>query len=323
MMLLDARTPADFIATHLESRQGRHDEVLAADQPQKQWRTMQELLCDDARLVRQGHSSMVTGGAPAKAAANYLMGWVGGFLGEVLGFTYAATGAGVLADASVRWRFHPGGWPDRIDLSGCSVVVTAGHAWSGQPGVETVGDPDAVRTLTVAALTAALTPYVEVLRTLAKLGRNSLWAEVADGLGTSTAASPELVGAAGTIGDLESLLHVPGAPWRTRPKLWCADAEAGPMVVGQKGGCCLAYTAVGDEKADENLDDLDPEHRAYKERFPWVKGEPSYCSTCCFRDASDVEARQILWADLMEARRRRIDRRVIEGIRSAAAARRA
>jgi len=302
-MLLPAPTPGAFYATHLEARQARHDEEQDPAVPAGTWRTLADLLADDAHVLRTGHGLMVAGGDPAPAAANYLMGWVGGALAEAVGFTHATTGAGVLADASVRWRFHPDGWTDRVDVSACGVVVAPDHPWSGLPGVETVADRDAVRARVVRALATTLAPYVTALRGLARIGRNSLWAEVADGLGAATAASPELDGAAGTVPDLQALLDAPGAPWRARPRLWCADAATGPMVVCRKGGCCLAYTTPGADDHVPDLDGLDAEHRAYREAFPRVPGERFYCTTCCFRDASDVEARQVLWADLMTARR--------------------
>ena len=43
-------------------------------------------------------------------------------------------------------------------------------------------------------------------------------------------------------------------------------------------------------------------------RFPRVPGERYYCSTCCFRDAADVEARQVYWADLLAAKTARVAR---------------
>jgi hypothetical protein len=261
------------------------------------WRTLEEMLADDARLLREVHGQMVAAGDPPKAAAKYLAGWVGGFLGEVVGFMYATTGAGVLADGTVGWRFHPDGWPDRVDVTGTRVVVPAHHPWSGQPGVQTVDDDRAVRRRVVEALDDALTPHLAAVRTLAKVGRSSLWAEVADGVGSATAASPELAGSVTTIPAVESLLCAPGAPWRARPRLWAVASAVGPLVVAHRGCCCLAYTGLSGEP-DPAEEDLDPEHRAYEERFPPVEGEPQYCSTCCLRDPADVEARQVFWAEL-------------------------
>ncbi len=296
--LLEAATPEEFFATHVLARQSRFDEEPPP--AERTWRTMADLLADDARLMREAHAEMIAAGDPAKAAALYLVGWVGGFLGECVGFVLATSGAGVLADERVRWGFHPDGWPDRVDASACDLVVLTGHPWTGLPGVRVVDDPDEVVDLVVGALVGTLTPYVERCRGLAKVGSNSLWAEVADGIGSATALSPDLQSRGPTIPTLEALVGAHGAPWRKRPALWCAVGDQGPMVVAQKGGCCLAYTGldplVGDEDGDEGDDE---DHRAYAARFPHVPGEQHYCSTCSFRTREDVEARQVFWADLL------------------------
>ena len=308
-MLLTSPTPAEFFNTHLADRQARHDDEIDRSHAPTVWRTLDELLDDDARLLRESHARAVADGDPPNAVANYLVGWIGGFLGEVVGFVHATTGAGVLADSTVRWRFRPEGWPDRVDVTGARIAVPDDHPWAGVRGVETLRDAAAVRLHAVESLVATLAPLVDACRTLAKVGRNALWAEVADGIGTATAASPGLDGSVATIADVEALLAVPGAPWRQRPTLWAAVGDSGPMVVGRKGGCCLAYTGLEDEPDNaEGVEDLDPEQRAYKERFPRVTGERYYCSTCCFRDAADVEARQVYWADLLAAKTARVAR---------------
>lgn len=300
-MLLTAPTPAAFLATHVNDRQARHDEEATGS---RAWRSLHDLLEGDARLLRDLHATIVASGEPPKAAVKYLVGWVGGFLAETVGYVFATADAGVLASDRVRWRFHPDGWTDRVDLSGCTLVVTAGHPWSGLEGVDTVADDDTVRAVTVDALVRTLTPLVEAGRALARLGRNAVWCEVADGLGMATACAPALERLGPTIPRLEALLAAPGVPWRTRPTLWQATGRTGPMVIARKGGCCLAYTGIAADGADEEPDeDVDADHRAYRERFPRVPGEPAYCSTCCFREPDEVEARQVFWTDLQEERR--------------------
>jgi hypothetical protein len=304
-MLLAASSPEEFLATHLAARQARHDD--SPDDGAREWRTLADLLADDATLLRGAHATMTEAGDPPAAAANYLMGWVGGLLGEAVGFVLATAGAGVLAGPSARWRFHPDGWPDRVDLSGCGVVVPQGHPWVTAGGVRVVATAGEVDRLVAEALVEVLAPYVEACRSLARIGRTSLWAEVADGVGSATSATPEIQALGPTIQRLQSLLHAPGVPWRRRPTLWCADGESGPIVVAQKGGCCLAYTGITDEDALTDDDsEVDPDHRAYQQRFPHLAGEPYYCATCRFRHRQDVEERQVFWADLLAARQERL-----------------
>jgi hypothetical protein len=310
-VLLTAPTPAEFFATHLAARQARHDE--GPEDVPREWRTVAELLADDAEVLRKAHAAMTEAGDPPRAVANYLVGWVGGFLGEAVAFVLATAGAGVLAGPSTRWRFHPDGWPDRVDVSSCPVVVPPGHPWAGLDGVRVVGSEAEVDRQVADALVDILTPYVEACRTLARIGGASLWAEVADGIGAATATTPELEALGPTIPRVQALLHIPGVPWRTRPALWCAEGGRGRMVVVQKGGCCLAYTATVEDDADPPEDATqpvdaaqDPEHRAYQQRFPHVPGAPYYCSTCRFRDRADVEARQVFWSDLLAARKARL-----------------
>jgi hypothetical protein len=295
-MLLSAPTPAAFVATHLERRQAKAD---VGEGVEGQWLSLGELLADDARALRDVQERLVGAGTPPKAAANCLAGWFGGLLAGAVGYTHATTGAGLLTDATVRWRLHPGGWPDRVDVSRVAVAVPPDHPWAGLPGVG-LADLDDVRRGAVDALVATLTPVVEVARSLATVGRASLWAEVADGLGTATAGSPELDTCASTIAPLEALLRIPGVPWRATPRLWCASSDCGVLVVGQKGGCCLAYLNVGLDEADVAPDS---DYGIFLSRFPHAAGEPGSCSTCRFRTPEEVEARQVFWAELAAARR--------------------
>lgn len=219
----------------------------------------------------------------------------------MVGFVWVAAGAGVVVDETVRWRLHPEGYPDRIDISRCRVVVSETHLWAGCAGVEVVPTTDDVRRRTTDALVAFLTPFIETCRTLAKVGRNALWAEVADGLGMATAQASHIDQGQG-IAQLQELLEAEGVPWRKRPKLWTAQGTCGPMVVVQKGGCCLAYTGTENHEHEHE----DEEHRLYAERFPRKDDEPAYCSSCSFRASDDVEARQVFWSDLMELKKQRV-----------------
>ncbi len=298
-MLLPAPTPAAFFATHLAERLARHDDEIP-DDATTVWRTIGDLVAGDGEVIRASHERLVADGATPPAAAKFVMGWIGGYLAETVGFVHATTGAGVVVDATVAWRLHPEGWPDRVDLSRCPVVVEPGHPWAGQPQTRTVADLDAVRRESVHSLIDLLTPFVTACRTLAKVGSNSLWAEVADGIGAAVSVSPELTGSVGAIRDLEALLAVPGVPWRKRPQLWAACGESGEMVIDRKGGCCLAYT--GPEEDWEPGEDDDEIYRLYHGRFPRIPDVPDYCSSCCFRDLADVEARRVYWADLLASR---------------------
>lgn len=298
MTLLSSPTPAAFIATHLERRQVKDD---VAEDGEGRWVSVVELLADDARALRDVHAGLIRSGTAPKAAANYVAGWFGGLLAGAVGYAHATSDAGLLVDESVRWRLHPGGWPDRVDVSQARVVVPPGHAWTGLPGVA-VTDLGDVRRRTVHALVETLDPTIEVVRSLATVGRGSLWAEVADGLGTATAGCPELAAGARTIAPLEALLEVPGAPWRAKPSLWCASSDCGDLVVGQKGGCCLAY--LNSRVAQDGVD-LDGDYGRFMSRFPRVADEPAYCSTCRFRTPEDVEARLVFWTVLTTARRPR------------------
>lgn len=296
-MLLISPTPADFLATHLEQRQAADDVPGGADGT---WVLLEELLGDDGRLLREDHARLVEGGTVPNAAANYLAGWYGGLLAQAVGFVQATAGVGLVVNESVRWRLHPGGWPDRVDVSGAKMIVPAEHPWAGRAEVE-VANLDVVLRGTVDALVATLAPIVDVLRSLAKVGRVSLWAEVADGLGLATAGMPALDDGAHTIAVLQGLLDAPEAPWRSTPRMWCASSGGDGLVIGRKGGCCLAYLNAENDATDAADLDAGTDYGRFVARFPRAAGEPAYCSTCRFRAADDVEARQVFWAELKAA----------------------
>lgn len=263
--VLTAASPSAWLATHLAAR---YD---ATEDPR--WWTLRDLLVADAAALRALHTRLcVRDGVPPRAAANYLAAWVGGALADAIGFSLATAEAGFVAHpAHVRWRREPEGWIDGIDLGAPQVLVGSGHRWAGQPGVEVVADPAKLRTRTVAALVEVLRPVIDALHGLARVGRVGLWNEVGDGLGMALAFQRRVPALPELVDTLAAAVRTPGAPWRARPSLRIADSHIGAVYVGQKGGCCLAYTRAPDE--------------------------PQYCSTCRFRTPDDCQARQLRWLE--------------------------
>jgi hypothetical protein len=295
-MLLASPTPADFISEHLGAHTDRLD---PADQPESEgfsWLSRDDLLRDDGALLRGWHRALVEDDQmPPPAAAKYLAGWFGGWLAESVGFVFALGSAGVLVDESVRWRRHPEGWIDCVEVVDCRVAVPPDHPWSGESGVEVLADAEAVGQATVGSLTTLLTPVLAICRSLARVGWNSLWAEVADGIGMALAFTPSLPEAPLALDPLRVLLETPGAPWKSRPTLWVGDTACGPFAMGRKGGCCLLYLAPDDAPEPDDDPGVDDYRRAYLERFPLGQDTRNYCSTCSLRSIDDVEARQRFW----------------------------
>jgi hypothetical protein len=239
-------------------------------------------------ILPELHATVVARGTPSKAAAKYLAAWFGGLVARTVGYAAIGSGAGFLADAGeLRWRVHPGGWADGLDLGHAVALVGPDHPWSGRPGTETVREPTARAALAVAD---AVRPLVEALRPLSGLGLPGLWAEVGDGFGEPLAHQWELAVTEERLTVLRGLAAAPGTPWRTRPALWAAPGEHGTVCVVRKGGCCRAFTEPEPEAPDDEL-------RALVERFPEEAGAPRYCSSCALRDAGSCEAQQIWWHD--------------------------
>lgn len=292
-------TPTAYLATDLEAWQARWDEAGGSG---GSWRTLADLLQHDGATLRSAHASLVEAGEPPAAAAKYLVGWVGGLLAGAVAHGYALTGAGFLPGPATAFRVQPGGWPDRVDLGTADVVVPHGHPWAGVAGVRTLGpepgcpdrDPvaDPVADAVVAGLREVLTPLIDRVRTLAKVGPVALWAEVADGLATAVANQPEVPATLEAVAAVERLTRAAAAPWRKRPALWVGSCAHGPTVIGQKGGCCLAYTRP---EVDLDLAAYPEAHRRFYTRFP--PGSPRYCGNCSFREPADVEAREVFWIE--------------------------
>lgn len=213
-------------------------------------------------LLPELHALLTVDATPRKAAAKYLAAWFGGLAARTVAYGILATGAAFVADAGqLRWRVHPEGWAEVLDLGDAAALVPEGHPWSGLPGTETTSDGAA---RAVHAVVEVARPLVEALRPLSGLGLPGLWAEVADGFGGPLAYQCEIAPTPERLAVLDSLADTPGTPWRTRSRLWIAD---GSVCVQQKGGCCLAYTEPAAEK----------------------------CSNCSLRDAASCEADQVAW----------------------------
>jgi hypothetical protein len=174
--------------------------------------------------------------------------------------------------------------------------VPVGHAWSRQTDVDTVGDPQIVRELTVLALVAVVTPIIDFCHSLTRVGRAGLWNEVGDSLGTAIAFQPSVPVDKDVVDSLAVAVRTSGVPWRARPTLRIAESSTGPVYVAQKGGCCLAYTRP--PSPPPNLDELPDYYRAYLERFP--PEDRQYCTTCSLREFGDCEARQLFWLECMQ-----------------------
>ncbi|MGH9247791.1 MAG: hypothetical protein ACRD29_26455 [Acidimicrobiales bacterium] len=161
---LAAGTPAQWLASYLGALH-QHDDDHHGDEPasvEPGWTGLGDLLADGAADLAVVHRLLVDDGTPPKAAATYLAGWVGGMVAEAVGFALAAAGAGFVVDADeIRLHRHPLGRFDAVDLRGPSVLlVTDGHPWAGQDGVEVVA-ADEVLARTVGALVEACRPVGE------------------------------------------------------------------------------------------------------------------------------------------------------------------
>lgn len=271
------------------------------------WITIDDVIADDCALLRELHSRlMARNQAPADTAATYLAGWYAGAVADVVGYGLATAGAGiVLRPDGVRLHVHVDDWVDRIRLQAPVALVPGGHPWAGRPGVD-VAELDEMLRDCVSALVEVVSPIVDGCHRLARVGRVGLWNEVGDNLALAfDIAVP-------AVDEIRELLlaaaAVPGVPWRARPSIEIVDdAELGPTLVRQKGGCCLAYQCnrVADDSTGH---ELDPDVMALEERFGSDTDGPHYCTTCKFREPADARERQLFWRRLEHRRRAQASR---------------
>lgn len=290
--VLTAETPSAWLADHLA---GRYDlDADHGDEPalvRPGWTGLIELI--DAGVIGEVHSRLVADGKTPKVASTYLAGWFGASIAEAIGFGLAAGGAGfVTTPASLRVHVHEGGWVDAVELGDAHTVVTTGHPWAGQGGVEVV-TPEEVITRSVHALVEACAPIVDACHSLATVGRAGLWNEIGDSLGSSLAYQSCVTPTPAMLAVLDAAVRAPGVPWPAKPSLRFAHSDVvGPVHVAQKGGCCLAYTIEHPAEDEEN-----EALRAFRERFPLDDGSPRYCGTCSFRAPEDCDARRLFWLE--------------------------
>lgn len=299
--LLPAATPRRWLDTHLAAHQAAHDEPEApADHT---WVGVDQLLADGAaRLHRQHAEVQAEHGAPPAAAAKWLVGWFAGLLADAVGFTLATASAALLVQPGrARFRLDADDYPDRVDPGPATVAVAPGHPWAGQPGVAALSDDAALAAAAVAALTRAADPIVEACRGLARVGRNALWAEVADGFGLPVLHQVALPVDAAVAQRLQLAVRTPRRPWRKVPDLRVAQTATGWAYLGRKGGCCLSYQCPDEEPDPAGLTERE---RTYRERFPRALGEPNYCSTCSLQELNACEQRQAFWLEQERAQRR-------------------
>lgn len=239
---------------------------------------------------------------PPKPAAMYLAGYYAGAIADFVGFGLVGARAGFLVDLDgSSFLRHPDGWIDRV-VPRFDTVVPRGHPWDGRSDTTSVGTEADVIDVTVRALVDAVEPILDACRRLTRVGLVGLWNEIGDALGMGLAYQ--------TLIDPDPELHEvlrlatrhPARRWQTDPRLELVDtATVGRISVGQKGGCCLAYTEPSNP-IDVASDALDDEARDYYERFPPTPAEPSYCSTCSLRGEADCNDRQVYWHERRRTR---------------------
>ena len=290
-MLLGAPTRRAWSETHLVRHQTRYDQPGATA---GEWRSLPDLLCDDAAVLRDIRYRLVGDGYPPRSAVMILAGWFGGGVADAMGFALATASAAIVpVRESLGWRITDGGWPDRVRFDTERLVVDRGHPWSESPRVDVVDGSDDVIDAAVQSLVEATRPLVDECRRLAKVGTVGLWNEIGDALGLCVDNADAIAADERVIATLRRATGAAGAPWRARPRLRVADHHAlGPIYVAQKGGCCLAY--LGAHRANTAAADVTGERRAYIERFP---DDHQYCSTCSLIDNDACAARQIYWLE--------------------------
>lgn len=273
-LLLPGTDPAGWLAAHLLPRVG----ATPAGAP--------------GIDLPSAHARLVAGGATPQAAAKWLSAWYPGLVAHAVGWVLGTAGAALVVDpGEVRFAVVPEGWPSGADLGPLRVAVAPDHPWAGRPGADVVA-PDAVLATALASVVAQA-GLVEQLRALARVGRPSLWAEVADRLGTALSHDAALPVCEHAAGRLRAVVRLPGAPWRAVPRLEVEPTAAGPAYLPQKGGCCLAYQCAPEPEVLQPGSWL----AVYRERFPAPQDAADRCSTCSLLDPDACRARQRLWVE--------------------------
>ena len=260
---------------------------------------MEDVLADDAAVLRELRDRLVRDGATPRSAATFLASWFGGLVASAVGYAWLGSGAAFLVDrAGIRWSLHPDGWTDAVELGDVTAVVAPDHPWAGQPRVLVVDEAADRRARVVDALVEGVRPVIEACHGLARVGKVGLWNEVGDGFASALVYQSAIpVTHAGVVA-VGALIAAPGAPWKAQASVRVVSTDHGPVCLMRKGGCCLVFTGA----YDHTDGDLDDDYRAYLERFPEQPGAPGYCVTCPRRDVADGEARQLWWAARKDAR---------------------
>lgn len=285
-------SPGEWLAATLAPRLG----LAAAAKDDQAWFALDQL---DPSTLDSLHGRVVAHGATGPAAAKWLSGWYAGGVAAAVGGTLGLVRAALLVDPSeVRWHVHSDGWPDGLDLGRPVVAVAPEHRWAGADEVCVVADAEAVRELALQSVLEVATPLVTRLRTLAKVGLASLWAEVGDRMGLAVTHDLALEVDEAVVAELRAVVALARAPWRARPRLEVGPTAVGPAYLGQKGGCCLAYLC---QDPTDDPAEPDPAHAAwmavYRAHFPVGPGRPDYCSTCALLETDECAARQRLWVE--------------------------
>jgi hypothetical protein len=290
-MLLPAATPAAWLDTHLLRSFSTYVEATREGVPHRSL-GVDEVLADDALVLRELRDLLTAEGATPRAAATNLAGWFGGLAATALGYAFVGSGAGFLVNpATIRWMVHPDGWSDAVELGDVTSVVPPGHPWSGLANVLVIDDVIERRARVAAALVEAVRPVIDACHGLARVGKAGMWNEVGDGFASALVYQATIPVTEPDVEAMRALIATPGVPWKARATLRVVTTDHGRVCVMQKGGCCLVFTGDYDHD-DEELDD---DRRAYRDRFSDPPGAPNYCVNCPRRDFADCQARQLWW----------------------------
>lgn len=292
-LALDAPGPEAWVRTHLPGLFPYHFETPAGTRHARA--ALPDLLADDAALLKSLHARIMARGTPRPAAAAYMATWFPGRATGALAYALVGADAGFLVTPeATRWHIHPGGWPDRFELTGpVKAVVAPGHPWADRTNVEIVAAPEDRRARLMQAAIATMTPLVEALAELSRMKPKTLWPEIADAIASALTYQRGIAITSARLDILRALCAVPGAPWKRQPHLVALETSFGTACATHKSGCCLAYT----EPYAAPSDDLPQSYRDFDNAFPEPACAPRYCDTCRFRDRDDAIARQRWWRE--------------------------